>query len=556
MRLIFIFFVALAVSSSLFGQHEHYTLADTLRGMITPERSWWDLQHYELSVNVDIEAKTISGKNIVTYRATRLGNRMQIDLQEPLKIDRVTQNGKSLRWVSKGNAHFILFEENQEEGREYSVSIEYSGTPRVAENPPWDGGFTWSRSHGGKPFVATSNQGIGASIWWPCKDHMYDEPDRGMLMHVTVPGDLVAVCNGRLTDTQTRGKRKTYTWKVVNPINNYGVNINIGDYVHFADTYAGEKGTLDLDFWVLRQHEAIAKPHFISESKRMLQAFEYWMGPYPFYEDSYKLVEVPYWGMEHQSSVTYGNDFKMAYKGYDPTLTGWMDKFDFIIVHESGHEWFANNITYRDMADMWIHESFTTYSEGLFLDYHYGKEAGQEYLRAKRMDIDNEYPMIAGYDVNAHPPGDIYPKGASMLNTLRTVVNNDSLWRAMLRGMNDKFYHQTVTTAQIEGYMSARLRMDLSGFFDQYLRDARVPVLEYRVVKGKHISYRWQNCVEQFNMPVRIRLNGKERTLEFDAQSRTGMLRLEPDEEVQIEFDPNYYIHVSNTMEGEKYTGK
>jgi aminopeptidase N len=333
----------------------HFSRQDSLRGSITKERAWWDLKYYHLDIKVNPKDSTISGSNKIKYTVLESYQTMQIDLQQPMAISRVVQNGVELKFSREGNAYFISMVYPQKVGATNEVVVFYGGKPKVAVNPPWDGGITWKKDTNGKLFIASSCQGLGASVWWPNKDHMYDEVEN-MLISVNVPGDLADVSNGRLQSVQKlKDGSKTYNWYVANPINNYGVNINIGDYVSFSEKYKGEKGDLDCTYYVLRDNLAKAKVQF-KDVSRMLQAFEHWFGPYPFYEDSYKLVEAPYLGMEHQSSVTYGNGFKNGYRGRDLSGTGWGLKFDFIIIHESGHEWFANNITYKDIADMWIHE--------------------------------------------------------------------------------------------------------------------------------------------------------------------------------------------------------
>ncbi|KXK36850.1 MAG: M1 family metallopeptidase [Saprospiraceae bacterium] len=479
-----------------------FTRADTLRGTVTHERAWWDLTFYELFVKVEPKEKYISGSNIIHYKVLKPASVIQIDLQEPLQIVNVTQHGQSLSFVKDGNAWFITLKEEQNPGEVNEIKVYYNGKPHEALKAPWDGGLTWSSDPNGRDFIATSCQGIGASLWWPCKDHMYDEPD-SMKMTYMVPDSLFAVGNGRLRKIEAvEGGYRTFEWFVSNPINNYGVSMSVGDYVHFGEQYQGENGNLDCDYYVLRDHLEKAKIQF-KDARRMLEAFEHWFGPYPFYEDSYKLVEVPYLGMEHQSCVTYGNGYKNGYKGRDLSETGWGLKFDFIIIHESGHEWFANNITYKDIADMWIHESFTAYSEGLFLEYFYGKQAGAEYVIGTKLNIINDRPIIGMYGVNYGGSGDMYYKGANMLHTLRQWVNDDNKWRAVLRGLNKEFYHQTVTTAQIGDYISQHTGLPLQSFFNQYLRDTRIPVLEYKI-RGKKLYYRWTNCNDHFNLPVNI----------------------------------------------------
>ena len=516
-----------------------FTRQDTLRGSITPERAWWDLNYYHLNIKVNPADSTIHGVNTIQYTVLEPYQVMQIDLQPPMRMEKVVQNGKQLEVRQEGNAYFVKLTEQQKPGAVNKVDVYYGGKPQVSTNPPWSGGLTWKRDNNGKPFIANSNQGDGASLWWPCKDHMYDEPD-SMLISVAVPKDLTNVSNGRLrkVDENLDGTR-TFHWFVSNPINNYGVNVNIGDYVHFGEKYQGEKGLLDCDYYVLRDNLEKAKKQF-KDVPRMLQAFEHWFGPYPFYEDSYKLVEVPYLGMEHQSSVTYGNGYQNGYRGRDLSGTGWGLKFDFIIIHESGHEWFANNITYKDVADMWIHESFTAYSENIFLDYHYGKQAASEYVIGTRASIRNDRPIIGKYDVNYSGSGDMYSKGANMLHTLRQVVNDDEKWRGILRGLNRDFYHQTVTTQQIEDYLSKQSGKDLSRFFDQYLRDTRIPMLQYRLDKKK-LTYRWANVVEGFDMPVKVYLNGKETWLEPTTEWKE-MKKVKAGTTVTV--DPNFYVTV------------
>lgn len=514
-----------------------FTRQDSLRGSITKERAWWDVKNYHLDIKVNPADSTISGSNTIKYQVLKEYNKMQIDLQNPMQILKVTQDGKALQFTKEGNAFFISLLAPQAVGSTKEVIVFYSGKPKVAVNPPWDGGITWRKDANGKLFIASSCQGLGASVWWPNKDHMYDEVEN-MLISVNVPGDLMDVSNGRLQSVKKlKDGTKTYNWYVSNPINNYGVNINIGDYVNFSEKYQGEKGVLDCDYYVLKDNLAKAKEQF-KDVPRMLKAFEHWFGPYPFYEDSYKLVEAPYLGMEHQSSVTYGNGYKNGYRGRDLSGTGWGLKFDFIIIHESGHEWFANNITYKDIADMWIHESFTNYSESLFVEYYYGKDAGDEYVRGIRKNIENDKPIIGHYDVNNEGSSDMYYKGANMLHTIRQIVNNDEKWRTILRGLNSTFYHQTVTTKQIEDYLSTEVGSNLQTVFDQYLRDVRIPTLEY-FFQDNNLGYRWTNCVSGFNMPVRVQIDGKDTWLKPTTNWNGEAVK---SGKAKLVIDPNFYV--------------
>uniref|UniRef100_UPI00404874CF M1 family metallopeptidase n=1 Tax=Algoriphagus sp. TaxID=1872435 RepID=UPI00404874CF len=524
----------LLLSNSTFAQ---YGRTDSLRGGLGPERSWWDLKHYDLSVEIIPSKKYIKGSNKISYQVKNQAKLLQLDLQEPLAVTSITQEGEELSFRREGAVYWVTLTKKQVPGALEALVVQYEGVPKEAVRPPWDGGITWQKDSKGLDFIASSNQGIGSSIWWPLKDHPADEVD-SLDMHVTVPKGLLDISNGRLVEIEVGKDTDTFHWKVVNPINDYGVNINIGDYAQFGEKYAGEKGTLDMDYFVLRENLEKAKVHF-QDARRMMQAFEHWFGPYPFYEDGFKLVEAPYLGMEHQSSVTYGNGYQNGYRGRDLSGTGWGMKFDFIIIHEAGHEWFANNITYKDVADMWIHESFTNYSESLFLDYHYGKEAGQAYVRGTRMNILNDKPIIGDYGVNQRGSGDMYYKGGNLLNMLRQIVQDDGKWRIILRGLNKEFYHQTVTTQQVESYISTQAGLNLGKVFDQYLRDVRIPIFEY-YFQGEELQYRWTNAVKDFDMPVDVLLDGKAVRL----QTKTAWQTLEVGTVQEVVVDPDYYVGV------------
>nr|WP_319271065.1 M1 family metallopeptidase [uncultured Draconibacterium sp.] len=519
------------------AQKSNFTHQDSLRGSITPERAWWDLTYYHLDVKVDPADSTISGSNLIQYKVLEASQLIQIDLQPPMTISRITQNGKELNYTQDGNAWFVTLVKQQNPNDVNELLVEYSGKPKLSRRPPWDGGISWQKDKNGNDWIVNTNQGAGGSLWWPCKDHPYDEPD-SMLISVTFPDHLMDVSNGRLRGVeQNADGTKTAHWFVNNPINNYGVNINIGDYTHWHETFKGAKGDLDCNYWVLKENLEKAKEHF-KQAPMMLEAFEYWYGPYPFYEDGYKLVEVPYPGMEHQSSVTYGNGFRNGYTGRDISSSGWGFKFDFIIIHESGHEWFANNVTNWDEADMWIHESFTNYAENLFVEYFWGKKAGSEYIRGSRLNILNDRPVIGIYGVNYPGSGDMYPKGANMLHTLRQVVNDDEKWRGILRGLNKEFYHQTVKAEQIEDYIIKQTELDLQGFFNQYLCDTRIPTFEYAIVDGE-LKFRWANCVENFKLPLKVYINGE---LQWLDPSKSWQF-FDSDRKVRkVEVDKDFYV--------------
>ncbi len=488
-----------------------YTHADTLRGSNGSGRDWWDVRKYDLSVEFDTAAKSIKGSVIIDFRIIKKpADSIQIDLQEPMEIDSVFQRfGKNLlqriNFTKDGNVYWIQSQfpfHDWMVNEMRSIKIYYHGKPRNAVNPPWDGGFSWKHDINGKPWITVSCQGLGASVWWPCKDAQWDEPDDGMKMSFEIPGNLKAISNGRLDSTVVHAGSAYWYWHVKNPINTYDVTFYIGDYINWHDTLMGEKGRLDLDFRVLRNNEDKAKKQF-GVVKEMLRCYEYWMGPFPFYEDGYKLVEAPYLGMEHQSAIAYGNNFQMGYKGFDRTFTGIGMNFDYIIIHESGHEWFGNNITAKDMADNWIHEGITTYSESLFAECLLGKEKGQAYCRGEWQNTQNDKPIIGDYGVNKEGSNDMYDKGAAIMHMIRIMTNDDEKFRLMLRGLGKEFYHQTVTTQQVENYIAQHTGLELTSFFNQYLRTTNIPELEY-YIKNNQLYYKFNNTVSGFSLPISI----------------------------------------------------
>lgn len=479
--------------------------ADTLRGSLTPERTWWDVQRYDITVKPDFLTKTTVGNDLITYKVVgKVQPAMQIDLQAPLHIDSVLFNGrKRLGFKQEGNAWHIQAPP-QKAGEENTVRVYFSGKPHESTRPPWSGGWTWTTDSLGRPWMTVTCQGMGASLWYPCKDHQSDEPDRGASLTVVAPDTLTVVSNGRLQFRKENGDgTATTSWAVVNPISNYCIIPYIGKYTHFHEDFQGEKGHLDLDYWVLDYNLERAKAYLPEQVHNMLHSHEYWFGPYPFYEDGYKLVDVQHPGMEHQSAVAYGNHYAFGYRGRDASGTGVGLKWDFIVVHESGHEWFGNNLTSKDLADMYIHEGYTNYSETLFVEYMYGKDAANAYNYGIRKGIRNDRTIIPRYNINEEGSGDMYPKAANMLHSIRHSIDNDSLFRQILRGMNRDFYHQTVTTQQIEHYLSAHAGFDYQQVFDQYLRTTQIPVFEYYFsTDGRQVFYRYSNCVAGFDLPL------------------------------------------------------
>lgn len=526
-----------------------FTHAATLRGSITPERAWWDVQRYDVSVTPDFNLKIIIGENKMTYRVTKDNHetRMQIDLQVPLAIDSaILNNGDHLTYSNEGNVWYLKMPD-QKKGNTYSVQLFYSGKVHEATRPPWDGGWIWAKDSLGRPWMTVACQGLGASVWYPCKDHQSDEPDKGASLTMTVPDTLTAVANGRIQFTKNNGDGTATTkWAVVNPISNYCLIPYIGKYINFFEVYKGETGNLTLNYWVLDYNQAKAKNYMPEQVHKMLTAFEYWFGPYPFYEDGYQLIDASHSGMEHQSAVSYGNGYKFGYRGKDPSGFGWGLKFDFIIIHESGHEWFGNNLTTKDLADMWVHEGFTNYSETLFTEYHFGKKAGNEYNFGIRPGIGNKTTIIPAYNVNAQGSGDMYNKGGNMLHAIRHSMDNDVLFRNILRGLNKDFYHQTVTSKQVEQYISRHAGFNYQKVFNQYLRNLEIPSFEYYFSNdGRTVNYRYQNCIDGFNLP--LSLNNEKAKVRIVPSKKWQHKKLKMDEKPLFEKEFiafNYYTKV------------
>ncbi|QLL57002.1 M1 family metallopeptidase [Empedobacter falsenii] len=531
--------ISITTNAQVLNNKQEFTRQDSLRGTNNEFRNWWDVKKYKVSVEPDYQSKSIKGKTTITFDkiAPQQSDLLQIDLQDPMMVSAVKLNGKKISDFKRdGNVYFINVGKNIK-NTSNQLELEYNGNPRVAVRAPWDGGWIFAKDEKGRDWMSVAVQGLGASAWFPNKDYLGDEPDNGMELEIITPKDLVGVGNGRLVSKKEKNGKTTSTWKVVNPINNYNIIPYIGHYVNFKDTFEGEKGKLDLDYYVLDYNIDKAKLQF-EQAKLMLKSFEYWFGPYAFYEDSFKIVEAPHLGMEHQSGIAYGNKFENGYLGRDLSGSGWGLKWDFIIVHEAGHEWFGNNITEKDVADMWIHEAFTAYSETLFTETYYGKDAASEYVRGTRKAIQNDIPIIGVYGVNQEGSGDMYYKGANMIHTLRTWMNNDEKFRQMLRGLNKEFYHQTVTTEQIENYIAKFSGLNLNAFFNQYLRTVKIPTLELKQ-NGNKVEYRYTNVVDGFAMPLRLKDSDVtiNPTTNWQTINNSTITKA-----IDVTINPNYYI--------------
>ncbi|SFC97798.1 M1 family metallopeptidase [Flavobacterium phragmitis] len=482
------------------------TKQDTLNGSITPERIWWDIQHYDLTIKPDYTTKTISGKNTIEYNIVQKehSDLMQIDLVAPLKIDSIFQKGKKITYTQNENIWYIklpkkLLPKNNK------ITIYYSGKPTESIKPPWDGGLVWAKDSLNRPWISVACQYKGASLWYPCKNALYDEPDKGASISISVPDSLVAIGNGRLkSKIKKPDNTSTYKWEVKNPINHYGITFYIGNYINLNETFNSEKGPLTMDFWILDYNKEKAITHMIPEVKITMKSLEHWYGPYPFHEDGFKMVDAPYIGMEHQSAIAYGSSYKKGTnkKGGDISNTGWGKKTDKIIVHEIAHEWFGNNITASDITDRWIQEGFAGLGEELVIADLCGRQAGNEFMNGRFRTIENDKPVIGRYGINEDGSNDNYVKGWAVMHMIGAIINDDQKFREILRGLNRNYHNKVVTTQEIETYVSTKSGINFQYLFDQYLRTNKIPVLEYQFKNGL-LNYRYSNCNKDFVMPIK-----------------------------------------------------
>ena len=502
----FLFFISL-ISLEIFPQD--FNRSDSLRGNLSSFRSCYDVNYYDLNIVIDDKNKKISNSfNIIHFTALDTFQSLQIDLFSNLNILSIEFENTLLSFTREHNAVFIDFPRVILNDEILSFTVYYNGEPREAVNPPWDGGFSWENDNNTLPWIGVSCQGLGASSWWPCKDHQSDEPD-SMKITCSVRKPLKVISNGNLiNDTIVYNKdlnslTTKSSWFVSYPINSYNVTLCIGDYTHFNDIYVSQKDTLDLDYYVLSYNKKKAMEHF-NQVKPMLACFEKYFGPYPFWSDGYALVETPYLGMEHQSAIAYGNNFLPGYNGNTKFTAGF--DFDYIIIHETGHEWWGNSITTNDIADMWIHEGFCTYSEVLYVECIYGYNAMLKYVNNQKKSVRNDKPIVGPYNVNARGSNDMYQKASLMLHTLRSVIDNDSLWFALIEGISYEFKHKNIDGIDIINYINLMIKRDFSTFFNQYLYNKNLPVLEYKIQSNSNnysLIYRW-DAINNFKMRIKV----------------------------------------------------
>lgn len=538
MKNILLFCLALISAQTLSAQ-EKFTRKDSLQGGLRAERTCYDVLRYDLNIKINIDDKSIVGYNDIQFKVVENTKKIQVDLFENMQVDSIVFNSKKLNYKREFNAVFIDFNDDLNVNSNQIIRFYYSGKPQIAKHAPWDGGFVFNKDKEGKPWVGVACQGTGASLWYPCKDSQSDEPDNGATIKVAVPNGLTEVSNGRLLGSEDLKNGYTrWDWEVKNPINTYDITVNIANYAHIHDNL----DDLNIDYYVLSYNEERAKKHF-EEVKPMLTCYQSKFGTYPFKEDGYKLVETPYLGMEHQSAVAYGNKYLKGYMGSDLSMTGIGLLFDYITIHESGHEWFGNSITSKDIADMWIHEGFTQYTEIVYIECQFGYEKAMKYCKGLQRNVSNDRPIIGNYGVNNEGSGDMYPKGALMLNTLRHVINNDELWWKIILKYSETFRHKIIDTETVIAFFNNESGMNLTPIFNQYLRETSIPKLELRKSKKK-FEYRWMASNPDFTMPIDIKINGEELRIYPTNDWTKSKQKIKSLEEVEV-LTSEFFVKVS-----------
>lgn len=532
----------LIITLSVLGCHQAsaqsaFTRKDSLQGGLSEGRIAFDVRHYDLDLRLDPKSRYLSGSNTIQFKMLRSVSEIQLDLFANMRVDSIVYNGSKLSYRREFHAVFVNAENLPPSDSPYSIRFFYSGMPLEANNAPWDGGFVFESDKVGNPWIGVAVQGTGASLWYPCKDSQADEPDEGAIIKVSVPNGLMNVSNGRFLGKVDMGDGYSrWDWEIRNPINHYNITVNVGDYVHISERFED----LDLDYYVLRDNESRAREHF-RQTVPMLDCFKRKFGPYPFASDGFKLVETPYLGMEHQSAIAYGNQYLYGYLGRDRSRTGIGMAFDYIIIHESGHEWFGNSITSRDIADMWIHEAFTTYAESVYVECLEGRERALQYVNGLKGNVRNDRPVVGHYHVNDHGSSDMYDKGALMLHTIRSVFNDDDLWWRCLYDYSIKYRHQQIDYQDVVTFFSGYMQSDLSPIFDQYLKTTQIPVLELRI-RGNRLECRW-DAIKTFNMPVRITVGGKKTTIRPGSEWAKTAFPVRDLRKVSVDIE-RYYIEV------------
>lgn len=539
--LLFIFCFSFTMQSQLLsGDQDKFTRADTLRGSLRPERTSFDVLSYNLDIKLDPDKQYLSGFNKIKFKIIENTSRIQLDLFQNMKVDSIVYNNKILSYERDENAVFINFNKQLRNGNIESIQFYYSGYPLVAKNAPWDGGFVFSKDKNGKHFIGVAVQGTGASLWYPNKDHQSDEPNSADIK-VSVPNGLMNVSNGRLIkETPLNNGYTKWHWRVEQPINNYNITLNIADYVHFEDNYKD----LNLNYYVLKQNLEAAKRQF-EQVKPMMDCFYDKFGEYPFKKDGYKLVETPYLGMEHQSAVAYGNGYQNGYLGNDMSGTGVGLKWDFIIIHESAHEWFGNSVSAADIADMWIHESFTAYAESVYVECEFGKKDAITYLFGLRKIISNDRPIIGEYGVNHEGSGDMYYKGANMLNTLRSVINNDEKWWNLMKEFHETFKYQTIHTDDVIEFYNKRTEENLEPIFNQYLNYTSIPELQLKFDENNKLYMRWETDVNDFKMPIEFQNSSEKSVIRENVTNHWKLIEIELEDVDELAINKyGYYINI------------
>ncbi len=532
-------FIYLFLLISLNLTAQNFTKKDSLQGGFSKERMCFDVKQYNLNITLNIEKKQIIGYNEITFEPLENTEKIQLDLFENMQIDSIVFQDKKLNYKREFNAVFINFPTILEPKTTQKLVFYYNGNPQIAKNAPWDGGFVFKHDSNGKPWVGVAVQGTGPSLWYPVKEGQTDEPDLGAKISVAVPNGLMNVSNGKFIGSEDLKNGYTrWNWEVKNPINNYNITLNVANYSEIKDKI----DDLNITYYVLKENTSKAKKHF-EEIKTMMNCYQTKFGVYPFIEDGYKLVETPYLGMEHQSAVAYGNQYKKGYLGNDVSGTGEGLFFDFVVIHETAHEWFGNSITSKDIADMWIHEGFTTYAESVYIECVKGYETAQKYINGQGKRVMNDRPIIGKFGVNNKGSVDMYNKGAMLINTIRHIVNNDQQWWEILYKFSTTFKHKIIDTQTVITFFETETKQKLASIFDQYLNYKNIPKLDLQLTDN-NLYFKWTADVQSFEMPVEITIKGKLLRLKPTTTWKRLPVSIQSIDEINIH-QQKFYIKVT-----------
>ena len=490
------------------GTYPRFTSKDSPIGQPDSDRAGYDIFFYDLDLNLDPDRKRIDGTVDIHFRTVDSLTGLQLDLYENLAVTGMKLSGDDVSWSRKERAVNVSLLHALIPGHDYVLRVEYGGKPTESKKPPLSDGVVWGKDNDGKPWAGVACETGGGSLWFPCKDHLSDEPD-SVRLSLTVPAGLTVVSNGIMKSHTSGQEKERYTWQTGYPVNTCSITFYAGKYEHLRDTMLTSEGVLDLDYYVLPGNLERAKNHFL-QVKDIISLYDRSYGPYPWMSEGFRLVESPFEGMGYQTAIAYGS-------GYSDRA--WLGG-DYVIVHEAAHEWWGNAVSVSDYSDIWLQDGFATYSEILFAESKLGYENSLLYARYNIAAlIKNRFPVAGPAGVSYRNTGDkdSHNKGAMILHTIRNIVNDSTLFFHILQ----TFYSEHAGSSHVTSDDFIRVLEGKTGnawqkFFGVYLYRREVPVLHWYYSPagiesvsgtpfgsgGPVIAAKWTGVPEGFSMPV------------------------------------------------------